>query len=69
MQSLVVSKVKDSGQTSIQTATSQKHDELFLRLDGAREPYVLATENDTLNGVGMLFGKLLTNTAQIFADV
>ena len=37
--------------------------------EGAREPYVLATENDTLNGVCMLFGKLLTNTAQIFADV
>lgn len=37
--------------------------------DGAREPYILATENDTLNGVGMLFNKLLTNTAQIFADV
>ena len=37
--------------------------------DGAREPYVLATENDVLNGFGMLFGKLLTNTAQIFADV
>ncbi|MDR0424889.1 MAG: L-fucose isomerase [Clostridiales Family XIII bacterium] len=37
--------------------------------EGAREPYVLATENDTLNGVGMLFGKLLTGSAQIFADV
>ena len=37
--------------------------------NGTREPYILATENDTLNGVGMLFGKLLTNTAQIFADV
>lgn len=37
--------------------------------NGAREPYILATENDTLNGVGMLFGKLLTGTAQIFADV
>lgn len=37
--------------------------------DGAREPYVLATENDVLNGIGMLFGKLLTNKAQIFADV
>ncbi len=37
--------------------------------NGAREPYVLATENDTLNGVCMLFGKLLTNRAQIFADV
>ncbi|WMJ88056.1 L-fucose isomerase [Anaerocolumna sp. MB42-C2] len=37
--------------------------------EGAREPYILATENDTLNGTSMLFGKLLTNTAQIFADV
>lgn len=37
--------------------------------NGAREPYVLATENDVLNGIGMLFGKLLTNKAQIFADV
>jgi len=37
--------------------------------NGAREPYILATENDVLNGVGMLFGKLLTNRAQIFADV
>lgn len=37
--------------------------------EGAREPYILATENDTLNGVAMLFNKLLTNTAQIFADV
>ena len=37
--------------------------------NGPRETYVLATENDTLNGVSMLFGTLLTNTAQIFADV
>ncbi|MBP3361007.1 MAG: L-fucose isomerase [Clostridia bacterium] len=37
--------------------------------EGPRESYVLATENDTLNGICMLFGKLLTNTAQIFADV
>ncbi len=37
--------------------------------EGAREPYVLATENDTLNGTCMLFGKLLTGRAQIFADV
>lgn len=37
--------------------------------DGAREPYILATENDVLNGLGMLFMKLLTNRAQIFADV
>ena len=37
--------------------------------NGAREPYILATENDTLNGLSMLFGKLLTNRPQIFADV
>ena len=37
--------------------------------NGAREPYVLATENDVLNGIGMLFMKLLTNRAQMFADV
>ncbi len=37
--------------------------------NGVREPYILATENDVLNGIGMLFMKLLTNKAQIFADV
>lgn len=37
--------------------------------NGTRAPYLVATENDSLNGVGMLFGHLLTNTAQIFADV
>ena len=37
--------------------------------EGAREPYILATENDVLNGMGMLFMKLLTNRAQMFADV
>lgn len=37
--------------------------------NGIREPFAFATENDSLNGVAMLFGKLLTNTAQIFADV
>jgi len=37
--------------------------------NGLRQPYILATENDSLNGVCMLFGYLLTNTAQIFADV
>ncbi len=34
-----------------------------------RQPYMLATENDALNGLCMLFGHLLTGTAQIFADV
>lgn len=37
--------------------------------NGAREPYTLATENDVLNGLGMLFMRLLTGRAQIFADV
>jgi L-fucose isomerase len=37
--------------------------------NGIRAPYVVATENDSLNGASMLFGYLLTNTAQIFADV
>ena len=37
--------------------------------EGKKEPIVLATENDVLNGLGMLFMKLLTNRAQIFADV
>ncbi|MCQ2550182.1 MAG: L-fucose isomerase [Lachnospiraceae bacterium] len=36
---------------------------------GAREPYTLATENDVLNGMGMLFMRLLTGRASIFADV
>ena len=37
--------------------------------NGIRAPYMVATENDAMNGVSMLFGHLLTNTAQIFADV
>jgi L-fucose isomerase len=37
--------------------------------NGLRAPYIVATENDCLNGASMLFGYLLTNTAQIFADV
>ena len=37
--------------------------------NGTREPYIVATENDTLNGVGMSFLHLLTNRSQIFADV
>jgi L-fucose isomerase len=36
---------------------------------GIRAPYIVATENDALNGISMLFGYLLTNSAQIFADV
>lgn len=37
--------------------------------NGKRSPYILATENDALNGVCMLFGQLLTHTAQVFADL
>ena len=37
--------------------------------NGIREPYIVATENDTLNGICMVWGHLLTNTAQIFGDI
>ena len=37
--------------------------------NGIRQAFLVATENDSLNGVAMLFGHLLTNTAQVFADV
>jgi L-fucose isomerase len=37
--------------------------------NGKRAPYIVATENDALNGAGMLFGWLLTQSAQIFADL
>lgn len=37
--------------------------------NGIREPFVLATENDTLNAMAMLFGHLVSNTASVFADV
>lgn len=37
--------------------------------NGIREPFIVATENDALNGATMLFGHLLTGTAQVFADV
>jgi len=37
--------------------------------NGTRPPYLVATENDAMNGVPMLFGYLLTNTAQMFSDI
>ncbi len=37
--------------------------------NGIRMPRLVATENDSLNGVPMLLSYLLTNTAQVFADV
>jgi L-fucose isomerase len=37
--------------------------------NGIRKAFIVATENDSLNGAAMLFGQLLTNTAQVFADV
>ena len=36
---------------------------------GIRKPFVLATENDSLNGVAMLLGHMVSQTAAIFADV
>lgn len=37
--------------------------------NGPRQPYIVATENDALNGVSMLFGHLVTGAAQLFSDV
>jgi L-fucose isomerase len=37
--------------------------------NGIRPPYLVATENDAMNGIPMLFGYLLTNTAQMFSDI
>ncbi len=37
--------------------------------NGIREAFVVATENDSLNGISMLLGHLITNTAQMFSDV
>ena len=37
--------------------------------NGVRQPYLVATENDSLNGASMMFGHLLTGSAQLFADV
>ncbi len=37
--------------------------------NGVRQPYLVATENDSLNGASMLLGHLLTGSAQLFADV
>lgn len=37
--------------------------------NGIRAPFVFATEDDHLNGISMLFNYLLTNRAQMFADV
>ena len=37
--------------------------------NGIRQPYIFATENDSLNAISMLFGHLLSNRAQLFSDV
>ncbi|HNX13690.1 MAG TPA: L-fucose isomerase [Oscillospiraceae bacterium] len=37
--------------------------------NGARMPVTFATENDTMNGIAMLLGHLVTNTAPLFSDV
>ncbi|MBN2323915.1 MAG: L-fucose isomerase [Spirochaetes bacterium] len=37
--------------------------------NGIRQPFIVATENDHLNGLAMLLGNMLTGTAQIFSDI
>jgi len=37
--------------------------------NGIRESFVMSTENDAQNATSMLFGHLLTDTAQVFTDV
>ena len=64
MQSLVVSRSKTMDRLLSNCDFPEAMMNSSFDWNGAREPYVLATENDTLNGVGMLFGKLLTNTAE-----
>ncbi len=70
MRLLVASKVNVIGQitylmvTSVSTILNSSFD-----WNGIREPFVIATENDSLNGVNMLFGKMLTGQAQVFCDV
>ncbi len=65
-----VSKASASGPTTSLTAISSRPSSIpSFDWNGKRAPYIVATENDALNGAGMLFGYLLTNTAQIFADL
>ncbi len=63
------SRVRDSGPTTGPTATIEAVLNSSFDFEGPKEPMVFATENDVLNGIGMLFMELLTNRAQIFADV
>lgn len=37
--------------------------------NGIRQPFIMATENDSLNSMSMLIGHMLTGAAQVFADV
>lgn len=37
--------------------------------NGIRQPFMVATENDSLNGISMLFGHLINGAAQVFSDV
>ena len=65
-----VFKASGNGRTTCPTAISWRRSSTRRSIGTAsRTPYIVATENDSLNGAGMLFGYLLTNTAQIFADV
>jgi L-fucose isomerase-like protein len=66
---LVVFKASASGQIISQWDFKEAMLNTSFDWNDKRSPIVFATENDSLNGVCMLFGHLLTNTAQIFADV
>ena len=64
------SRASGSGPTTSRTATSWRRSSCTsFDWNGIRQPYIVATENDALNGASMLFGHLLTGTAQLFADV
>jgi L-fucose isomerase len=64
------SRASASGPTTCPTATSWRRSSPPPSTGTASAPpYIVATENDALNGISMLFGHLLTGTAQIFADV
>ena len=63
-----------SGSASLKRLSPQRrllrgYPQLRFDWNGKKEPLIFATENDGLNGVAMLFGKLVTNTASLFADV
>ena len=70
MPSSAGSRASATGLTTTPTAISSKRFSIRHSIGTASaQPYIVATENDSLNGACMLLGHLLTDTAQIFADV